>query len=75
VADRVISLGYEFYGKVKGAKREVMEMITTVNTLKAILELLRRFVDVDENTAPPTISFTLPTGRASARMPETTWRY
>jgi len=49
VADRVTTLGYEFYGKVKGASREVMEMITTVSALKTILELLRQFVEIDEN--------------------------
>jgi len=49
LADRVTTLGYEFYGKVKGASREVMEMITTVSALKTILELLRQFVEIDEN--------------------------
>jgi hypothetical protein len=51
IADRVTTLGYEFYGKVKGASREVMEMIATVSALKTILELLHRFVQVDENAA------------------------
>jgi NACHT domain len=49
IADRVTTLGYEFYGKVKGPRREVMEMIATVSALKTILELLHRFVVVDEN--------------------------
>jgi len=48
LADRVTTLGYEFYGKVKGAGREVMEMITTVSALKTILELLSRFVQVEK---------------------------
>ena len=49
LADRVTTLGYEFCGKVKGASREVMEMIATVSALKNILELLSRFVQADEN--------------------------
>ena len=49
LADRVTTLGYEFFGKVRGASREVAEMIATVSALKTILELLSRFVQVDEN--------------------------
>ena len=49
LADRVTTLGYEFYGKVKGASKEVMEMIATVSALKTILELLGRFFELDEN--------------------------
>jgi len=51
IADRVTTLGYEFFGKVKGASRQVMEMIATVSALKTILELLHRFVQANENAA------------------------
>lgn len=59
VANRVTTLGNEFLGRVKGASREVMEMIATVSALKPILELLPRFVQVDRSFAA--IQIALPT--------------
>ena len=50
IADRVISLSHKFVGKVRGADREIFQMINTISALKGILELLRSFVQDDNKS-------------------------
>src|SRR5271169_2617641 len=51
ISDRVISLCGQYVGKVRGADKEIFQMINTVTALKGILEFLRSFVNNDENKA------------------------
>src|SRR5271163_4651010 len=44
ISDRVISLCCQFIGKVRGAEREVGQIITTITALKGFLEFLEKFV-------------------------------
>jgi NACHT domain len=44
LSDRVIGLCGGFMGKVRGADREVAQMITTITSLKGFLEFLNNFV-------------------------------
>ena len=49
ISDNVISLCRQYIGKVRGADKEIFQMINTVTALKGILEFLQSFVDDDEN--------------------------
>ena len=49
ISDRVISLCSQYIGKVRGADKEIFEMINTITALKGILEFLRIFVTNDEH--------------------------
>ena len=49
LSDRVIGLCCQFIGHVRGAEREVGQMITTITGLKGFLEFLSKFVDDDIN--------------------------
>jgi hypothetical protein len=49
LTDRVVSLCYQFLGKVRGAEREIREMITTVTALKGLLDFLDTFAKAPEN--------------------------
>jgi Cdc6-like AAA superfamily ATPase len=51
ISDSVISLCGQFIGKVKGAEKEVSQMITTVTALKGFLEFVETFVKMDENAS------------------------
>jgi Cdc6-like AAA superfamily ATPase len=51
ISDRVISLCGQFIGKVRGAEKEVAQLITTVTALKGFLEFVEKFVKMDENTS------------------------
>jgi hypothetical protein len=48
ISDTVISLCCQFIGKVRGAEKEVAQMITTITALKGFLEFLEKFVGNDE---------------------------
>jgi hypothetical protein len=50
LTDRVIDLCCQFIGPVRGAEKEVMQMIGTTTTLKGFLEFLRKFVDNGTNS-------------------------
>src|SRR5947207_5189855 len=49
LTDRVVSLCCQFIGKVRGAEREVEQMIKTITALKGFLEFLDKFVNDDDN--------------------------
>src|SRR5271169_3087055 len=51
ISDRVISLCCQFIGKVRGAEREVREMIATITALNGFLEFLNKFVKNDETAS------------------------
>jgi NACHT domain len=51
ISDRVISLCCQFIGKVRGAEREVGQMITTITALNGFLEFLNKFVRNDETAS------------------------
>src|SRR5271169_3882250 len=51
ISDRVISLCCQFIGKVRGAEREVREMIATITALNGFLEFLNKFVRNDETAS------------------------
>jgi len=51
ITDRVITLSCNFIGKVRGAEREVNQIITTITGLKGFLEFLDKFVKDDKNAA------------------------
>ena len=48
ISDSVISLYRLFIGKVRGADKEIFQMINTITALKGILEFLQSFVNDDE---------------------------
>jgi hypothetical protein len=45
---RVISFCCQFVGKVRGAERDVAQMITTITALKGFLEFLEKVIKDDE---------------------------
>jgi hypothetical protein len=49
LADRIVGKSSQFIGRVKGAERQVVQVITTITGLKGFLEFLKRFVDDDIN--------------------------
>src|SRR5271169_850935 len=49
LSDRVITLCCQFIGRVRGAEREVAQMITVITSLKGFLEFLDKFVNDDIN--------------------------
>ena len=49
LTDRVVSLCSQFMGHVRGAGRQVAQMITTITGLKGFLELLKRSIENDTN--------------------------
>ena len=49
LSDRVITLCSRFIGKVRGAEREVAQMIVTITALKGFLEFLNKFIKDDDN--------------------------
>lgn len=49
ISDRVITLCGQYIGKVRGADKEIFQLINTITALKGILEFLHTFVDNDEN--------------------------
>ena len=51
LSDRVITLCCQFIGKVRGAEREVAQMITTITALKGFLEFLNKFVNDDDHAS------------------------
>jgi hypothetical protein len=51
ISDRVISLCCQFIGKVRGAEREIAQIITTITALKGFLEFLERFINDSDNAA------------------------
>ena len=51
LSDRVITLCCQFIGKVRGAEREIAQMITTITALKGFLEFLNKFVNDDDHAS------------------------
>ena len=49
IADRAITLCRSYIGKVRGADRQIFQMISTIIALKGILEFLHGFVADNEN--------------------------
>src|SRR5436305_14226262 len=49
ISDRVISLCCQFIGKVRGAEREVAQLITAITALKGFFEFLDTFAKSAEN--------------------------
>lgn len=49
ISDRVIALCRPFIGKVRGADKEIFQMINIITALKGILEFLHSFVTDNEN--------------------------
>ena len=49
ITDNVLSYSYQFIGKVRGAEREVNQIISIITGLKGFLEFLQTFVKDDEN--------------------------
>src|SRR5216117_672422 len=50
ISDRVISLASQFIGKVRGAEREVANIISTITALRGFLLFLDKFIKNDENS-------------------------
>jgi hypothetical protein len=49
ISDRVISLCGQYVGKVRGADKEIFQIISAITALKGILEFLHTFVNNDGN--------------------------
>ena len=49
ITDTVLSYSYQFIGKVRGAEREVNQIISIITALKGFLEYLQTFIENDEN--------------------------
>ena len=56
LGDRVISLCRQFIGKVRGAEREVAQIISTITALNVYLEFLEKLVSDDCNSRLPQLN-------------------
>jgi hypothetical protein len=55
ITDSLTSFCRKYIGKVRDADKEILQMISTIASLKAILELLQDFVNEDENQSRLTL--------------------
>lgn len=49
ITDRVVTLCHQFVGKVRGADKQIFQMINTITAIKGVLEFLKTFVDNGDN--------------------------